>query len=48
MIYVLALVAIIAAIYGLKRFNEKKKEEELRRLKESIAVTKRVSGEHSR
>ena len=48
MIYVLAVAAVVAALYGLKRFNEKKKEEELRRLKESIAVTKRVSGEHNR
>ena len=46
MIYVLALAAIIAAVYALKRLSEKRKQEELQRLKRSIAVTKRVSGEH--
>lgn len=48
MIYILALVAVIAAVYALRRFSEKRKEDELRRLKQSIAVTKRVSGQHIR
>ena len=46
MIYILALVAIVVAIYALRRLSAKRKEDELRRLKQSIAVVKRVSGEH--
>jgi hypothetical protein len=46
MIYVFAVAAIVGAIYAFRRFSEKKKEEELQRLKRSIAVTKRVSGQH--
>ena len=46
MIYVLALAAVIAVVYALKRLSDKRKEEELKRIKRSIAVAKRVSGEH--
>jgi hypothetical protein len=46
MIYVVALAAIVAAVYGLRRLSARRKEAELQRLKRSIAVAKRVSGEH--